>query len=203
MKTSTKLTFFGALPDTGGSLSALGAVGLRRRQAGITRLFLAFSLLGFASLCAQEVANPGFELELTDWWTRSDRNMSRTTEEAARSGRLGLRVTDDNDMAGSGLFSLPVEVTPGTRYELSCWARGVSGSGGVGLSIRFLNDKEKVLKKAKSVAMPSEVREWKRYAVLDTAPEGAVQAQIWIHSYAKDKPVLDIDDIEFKAVPAN
>lgn len=165
------------------------------------RHFIAMTILGLATLSAQEISNPGFELELNDWTLRSDRNMSGTTEEAARTGKVGLRVTDEDTTAGSGLFSLPVGITPGTKYELSCWAKGVSGSGGVGLYLRFLNEQEKLVKKEKFVAMPSEVKEWKRYFVVDTAPEGAVMAQIWIHSFAKDTPVLDIDDIEFKPLP--
>jgi hypothetical protein len=167
------------------------------------RLFLAISCLGLTALGAQEIANPGFELDLTDWATRTDRDMSAAVEAAARSGNAGLRVTDEDPEAGSALFSLPTEVTPGTKYELSCWARGVSGSGRVGLYLRFLNENEKLVKKEKSVAMSCETKEWKRYAVTDTAPEGAVQAQVWIHSFAKDTPVLDIDDIELKALPAN
>jgi hypothetical protein len=166
------------------------------------RQFLVFSLLGLASLSAQEVSNPGFELELNDWTTRSDRNMSATTEEAARSGKVGLRVTDEDATAGSGLYSLPVGITPGTKYELSCWARGVSGSGGVGLYIRFLNDQEKLVKKEKFVALPADSKEWKRYSISDTAPEGAAIIQVWIHSFAKDTPVVDIDDVELKAAPA-
>lgn len=166
------------------------------------RAVLAISLLGLATLSAQEISNPGFELELNDWTLRSDRNMSGTTEEAARSGKVGLRVTDEDTTAGSGLFSLSVGIEPGTKYELSCWARGVSGSGGVGIYLRFLNEQEKLVKKEKFVAMPSEAKEWKRYTITDTAPEGAVMAQIWIHSFAKDTPVLDIDDIDLKALPA-
>jgi hypothetical protein len=172
-------------------------------EVGIMRIILTFSLLALTSLGAQEVANPGFELELNDWTTVSDRNMSGTTEEAAHSGKVGLRVTDEEDKGGSSLFSLPVEVTPGTKYELSAWARGVSGSGGVGLYLRFLNDQERLVKKEKNVVLPSEGKEWKRYAVSDTAPEGAVMAQVWIHSFTKDTPVVDIDDVELKALPAN
>lgn len=166
------------------------------------RLFFVLSILA-ASLQAQEVANPGFELELTDWTTRSDREMSATTEEAARSGKVGLRVTDEDTGGGSSLFSLPVEVTPGTKYELSAWARGVSGTGGVGLYLRFVNEQERPVAKDKAAVMPAENKEWKRYSVTDTAPEKAVMAQIWIHSFNQDTPVVDIDDIELKAVPAN
>lgn len=167
------------------------------------RKLLAVSFLALASASAQEISNPGFELELTDWTTRADRGMSATADEAARSGKVGLRVIDEDTAGGSSLFSLPVEVTPGTKYEASAWARGVSGTGGVGLYLRFLNDQEKPVKKEKTAVMPAEVKEWKRYTVSDTAPEGAVMAQIWIHSFAKDTPVLDIDDVELKAIPAD
>jgi hypothetical protein len=165
------------------------------------RLYIALLAAGMGTLCANEIPNGGFELELNDWTIRSDRNMSATTEEAARTGKVGLRVTDEDTTAGSGLFSLPVGVTPGTKYEVSAWARGVSGTGGVGLYIRFLNEQEKLVKKEKFVAMPAETKEWKRYAIADIAPEGAVMAQVWIHSFAKDTPVLDIDDVELKALP--
>jgi hypothetical protein len=164
--------------------------------------FLVLLILGSLCAHAEEIANPGFEQDLTDWTARGDRNMSATTEEAARSGKIGLRVIDEDTGAGSNLTSLPFGVTPGTKYELSCWARGVSGTGRVGVYFRFLNEKGKPVKKEKVVALPSEVKEWKQYTVVDTAPETAVQAQIWVHSFAKDTPVVDIDDFELKELPA-
>lgn len=167
------------------------------------RVLICFLGVSLATLRAEEIPNAGFELDLTDWSQQSDRGMSRATEEAARSGALGLRVTDESETAGSGLFSLPVEVTPGAKYELSCWARGVGGSGGVGVYLRFLDENQKLAKKERNVAIPSESKEWKRYAVTDTAPERAVVAQVWIHSFAKDTPVVDLDDFELKPVSEN
>lgn len=162
-----------------------------------------FLLLAFASAGAEEIPNGGFEQDLTDWDSRGDRNMSQAVKDAARTGQLGVRVTDESDGQGSSLVSLPVEVLPGTPYELSCWGRGVSGAGGVGVYLRFLNEKGRGIGKDRAVTVPAEVKEWKPYAVKGVAPEGAVSAVVWIHSYAKDMPVVDLDDFVLRPVPAN
>lgn len=160
-------------------------------------------LLAFASAGAQEVPNGGFEQDLTDWNTGGDRDMTVAVKDAARTGQLGVRVTDESDGQGSSVTSLPVEALPGTQYELSCWGRGVSGTGGVGVYLRFLNESGGRIGKDSTVTVPAEVKEWKSYSVKNTAPEGAVSAVVWIHSYARDTPVVDLDDFVLKAVPAN
>jgi len=158
------------------------------------------SLLACVTAGAQQIPNGGFEQDLTDWDTGGDRNMSLAVAEAAHSGKFGLRVTDESDRLGSSITSLPTEVVPGARYELGCWSRGVSGTGGVGIYFRFLNENGKALGKDKNITLPADSKEWKRYAVSATAPEGAVSAVVWIHSYAKDMPVVDLDDFELKTI---
>lgn len=169
----------------------------------MTKWFAASLFLAFASAGAQEVANGGFEQDLTDWDTRGDRDMTLAIKEAARTGQFGVRVTDESDGQGSSVTSLPMEALPGTQYEVSCWGRGVSGSGGVGVYLRFLNEGGGRVGKDNAVTVPAEVKEWKSYSVKNTAPEGAVSAVIWIHSYAKDTPVVDLDDFSVKILPAN
>ncbi len=166
--------------------------------------WLTFSLLlAFASAGAQEFPNGGFEQDLTDWNTGGDRDMTMAIKEAARTGQLGVRVTDESDGQGSSVTSLPMEALPGTEYELTWWGRGGSGSGGVGVYLRFLNEAGKGTGKDRVVTVPAEAKEWKAYSVKGTAPESAVSVVVWIHSYAKDTPVVDLDDFVLKAVPTN
>lgn len=127
--------------------------------------------------------------------------MSSAVAEAAHTGTQGLRVSDQSEKAGSSLKSLPLAAEPEKKYELSFWARGVSGSGGVGVYLRFLKDNDKDAKKAKFVDVSSDSQEWKRYTVVDTAPELANGMQVWVHSFTKDTAVIDFDDFELKEVP--
>lgn len=165
--------------------------------------FLAGACLAMASAGAQEVVNGGFERDLTDWDTRGDRDMSVVVAEAAHTGQSGVRVTDESEKQGSSVVSLPTEAFPGRQYELSCWGRGVSGTGGVGVYLRFLDEAGKGIGKGKLISVPAEAKEWIRYSVTGAAPEGTVTAVVWIHSFAKDMPVVDLDDFELKDVSAN
>lgn len=165
------------------------------------RILLIIVLLGAPVAFANEVLNPGFESDLTDWIAKADRNMSQATAEAAHSGTRGLRVTDTHETQGSDVFSLPFGVEPGTKYELSCWGRGVDGSGAVGVYLRFLDENHKPINKPAVVSIPSDHREWKHYTLPVLAPPAAVSAEVWIHSFARDMPVVDLDDFEWTALP--
>jgi hypothetical protein len=163
---------------------------------------MVFLFLTIATAGAEVLVNGGFEEDLTDWDSRGDRDMSAAVADAARTGLAGLRVTDATENQGSSLISLPVEVVPGRSYEVSCWGRGVSGTGGVGVYLRFINDSGKAVGKERVVSVPAEIKEWKPYAVRGIAPENAVAGVVWIHSFAKDMPVVDLDDFEFRELPS-
>lgn len=149
---------------------------------------------------AIEIANPGFEQELGEWVLNRDNGMTTVLPEAARTGKLGLRVTDKDPKQGSGAISLEMSVEPGSKYKLSAWGRGVDGTGGVGLYLRFLDDRGKPVAKPKAVVVPSSAREWTQYTLEAVAPEGATAVDVWIHSLASDMPVVDIDDLELTMV---
>lgn len=162
----------------------------------------AIVIFGFAVLPSHaiEIANPGFEQELSEWVLTRDYGMTAVLPEAARTGRYGLRVTDKDPKTGSSAISLETSAEPGTKYKLSGWGRGVDGSGGVGLYLRFLDGRGKAIGKPKAVIIPSDIREWKQYTLEDVAPEGAIALDVWIHSLAADTPVVDIDDLELTTV---
>ena len=161
---------------------------------------LALTVLNAKQLHADEIANPGFEQELAEWVLNLDYGMTTVSPEAARTGKLGLRITDTSPKQGSSATSLEMSVEPGAKYKLSAWGRGIDGTGGVGLYLRFLDDRGKTIAKPKAVVVPSSAREWTQYTLEAVAPEGAAAMDVWIHSLAADMPVVDIDDLELTVV---
>lgn len=133
---------------------------------------------------AQTIPNAGFENDLTDWASKADYGMSSASPEAARTGVLGLRVTDERPNKGSWLESLAAEVEAGKKYELSFWLKTVSGEGNIEVFSQFFDEAGKrLLKKSPSViAAPSP--EWKRYSLSVTAPTGAVGFIVIVRSTA-------------------
>lgn len=150
----------------------------------------------------QTISNPGFEKDLSDWAAAAyDHDMSQASSEAAHSGKLGLRVKDEDPKYSSSLESLPAEATPGQKYEVTFWARTVAGEGDVAVSLRFCDDKGKALQKKAPKAMVQKAPEWKQYTITGIAPPGTAAFLIWIHTAAPEPVTADLDDFEIKAVP--
>jgi hypothetical protein len=167
-----------------------------------------FFLFTLAGLCVAAttragaplpLANGGFEAQLTDWNVAADHGMSAASAEAARTGKAGLRVTDASDTLGSSLASKRFPATPGKTYEARFSGRVVSGAG-IAVYVRFfdakgagLNSQEKKNQNLK--ALGARDREWADHTVKGTAPDGATQVEVWIHSYSKNKVTADFDDV--------
>lgn len=150
---------------------------------------------------AQTLVNPGFEQDLNDWAPVSDGGMSAAHHEAAHTGGFGLRVTDGNEKKGSGLESLATEATPGKKYEVSFWAKVVSGQGGIVVSLRFLDEKMRgLMKKSPSVtARPG--AGWQKFTLAGTAPENTVALCVRIHSMPVETVTVDLDDFAIRELP--
>lgn len=81
----------------------------------------ALSLLATSASAAEKVIalpNAGFEEKTASWNATGDQGMSVAIPEAAHSGKLGLRVTDDSKTLGSSLAAPRFPVTPGKAYEV-------------------------------------------------------------------------------------
>src|SRR5688572_2062350 len=63
------------------------------------------------------IANGDFEDGINDWISK-DGGMSQVKPEAAHSGSLGLRVTDEDEQKGSSLGSRPVPASANRTYLL-------------------------------------------------------------------------------------
>jgi hypothetical protein len=144
--------------------------------------------------------NAGFEEKTASWINTSDHGMSVAVPEAARSGSLGLRVTDTSDTLGSSLASKRFPVTPGKTYQVRFQGRIVKGEG-IAVYLRFndaagkaLNSPE--LKNQINVAVRRADTQWKQFSAKGTAPATATQVDIWIHSFNKNSVTADFDDFE-------
>lgn len=158
-------------------------------------------LLSCSLAHSQTIQNAGFENNLTDWTPKADYGMSSASPEAARTGTLGLRITDERPDKGSWLESLAVEVEGGKKYELSFWLKTVSGEGKIEFSTQFFDEAGKrLLKKSPSLAAAPSA-EWKQYTHSVKAPEGAVGFIVVIHSTTSGVTTANVDDFEVIEVP--
>lgn len=97
-------------------------------------------LLAANTLTAQTnlfTTNASFEDGKKGWWA-SDATRVSYTADAAKSGKLGLKVTAKPN-TGTGLFSLP-DVSPlvteaGKKYKLTCWVKPTDVNTGLKMRI--------------------------------------------------------------------
>ncbi len=149
------------------------------------------------------LSNPGFESGLAGWISREDKTlMSIVTPEAARTGRFGLRVTDESGTAGADLATRQMPVEPGRAYCFSVYARVVSGSG-VAAYLRFFDAKGRHLNPWPQATDLAHIQspDWREYTVTAVPPEGAKVMDAWIHSYNGAKVVADFDDVSMTSFP--
>jgi hypothetical protein len=169
---------------------------------------LTLSLLSAGAVCAAEtvlpLANAGFEEKLTGWNNANDHGMSAVVPEAAKGGKLGLRVTDTSDTLGSSLAAKRFAAKPGQAYEVRFQGRIVKGEG-IAVYLRFYDAKGAYLntpelKNQINVPVRRGDTEWKQFAKQGVAPAGAVQGEVWIHSFTKNIVTADFDDFVLVAI---
>ncbi len=144
-----------------------------------------------------DLPNPGFEDGLEGWIVGGDdKGMSKANSEAARTGKVGLRVTDSSDKDGSSLLSKSFPAVPEKEYRARCYARCVKGAGGMAMYIQFLDADKKVLNdNVPEFAPLAGVRDWSKSEVSAYAPDKTVSVRIFFHSYGKAVLTEDIDDV--------
>lgn len=163
---------------------------------GLSLLFTASAALAAETKLA--IPNAGFEDKLASWNATNDHGMSAVVPEAARGGKLGLRVTDTSDTLGSSLAAKRFPATPGKSYEVRFQGRIVQGEG-IAVYLRFYNAKGEFLNRPElknqiNVPVRRSDKEWKEFAKRGSAPAGAVQGEVWVHSFSKNVVTADFDD---------
>lgn len=112
-----------------------------------------------------------------------------------RSGK-GLRLRDDTDAVGLGAEQfMPVRV--GQKYRLSCWKEGDV----LGLYINWYDaDGKPYGEQNITRAEPTEKGKWVPVEVVATAPEGAVEMQLWLYSFYANVGTVTIDDVKIEEI---
>lgn len=163
---------------------------------------LALALLAASTAAAAEkvipLPNPGFEEKAAAWSNANDNGMSTFLPEAARSGKLGLRVTDESNTLGSSLAAKRFPATPGRTYEVRFQGRIIKGEG-IAVYLRFYDAKGEFLNRPElknqiNVSVRRGDTQWKQFSKSGVAPAGAIQVEVWVHSFTKNIVTADFDD---------
>jgi hypothetical protein len=167
----------------------------------ISSSFFCLTVLTAGALRAAslEIQNAGFEAGGWLVWSaaNSDPHAIAVIPEAARTGRLGLRVTGTEGVI-CGRVSPRLPAAPGTCYALSFWGRSQKGSpvavytqyfdgGG-----RELTGVDKIGEFYESVS--DRAKDWHMYTLYSQAPANTATLGIWIYSGRAAKGSADLDD---------
>jgi peptidoglycan/xylan/chitin deacetylase (PgdA/CDA1 family) len=141
--------------------------------------------------------NPGFEDGTTAW--QVGEGDSLVTAEAARTGKMGLRIINDGTKAkGSNATSPTFPVTEGQQINLSFWAR--SDAKGAGIYLMFLSEQGRMVQAPKGTPTAMNLKfddmQWHQYTLTTSAPAGAQAVKIWAHTWSTAKVTVDMDDFE-------
>ncbi len=165
----------------------------------LLRFALLLPLAASAAESVMPLANAGFEDGLSGWNAAGDNAMSAAVPEAARSGKLGLRVTDASGTLGSSVASKRFPAAAGRTYEVRFQGRAVKGEG-IAVYLRFYDAKgdhltRPELKNQVNVPIRRTDTAWKAFTKEGVAPAGSVQVEVWIHSFTKNVVTVDFDDL--------
>ncbi|GHC03607.1 carbohydrate binding domain-containing protein [Cerasicoccus arenae] len=151
-----------------------------------------------------DFSNAGFEDNLTGWYASPEDKslgLSQPLPEAAHSGEIGLRVTQQGT-AGSWLQSPRVTIQPNQDYRLSFWAR-ILDTSGIGVWVQFYGDDGRVIKPAGgdlSLQLPPKPSDWSKHTLDFHPPTGATAMTVAVHGYSKHKVKADFDDFSITPV---
>lgn len=171
-------------------------------RARITAILGAMTAcLGIAGAEPIPLLNPGFE-DGQNGWAFKDKGMSLVLGDAARSGKQGLRVNDEDIDRGSEVTCARFATEPGKKVTARFWARLNDGEG-LGVYLRFFKGDGTCVNKAElhneiQVKVPAETREWQKLELSGTVPEEAIEGEVWIHSYSSSQVKADLDDFELE-----
>ena len=176
-----------------------------------TFVFLVLLLVVGNGVCLAEnpLPNAGFEDGTNKmWWSIGD-NSSQIIPEAARTGKLGLRIGSlKYNPMGASVSSARLPVTPRQEFTLSFYAKGVPKCCGVYLM--FANDAGKSVANADPrfrgggghpvCVVDKQEGEWNAYSLSAQAPTNAAFVGIWVHSFSGATGLVDFDDFAFAGI---
>ena len=166
-----------------------------------TRIMMILSSLCLPCLASSNLPfeNLDFEQGMAGW--TGDNGKSVVCPQAAHSGKLGLRVTDNDPQSGSSFRSQTIPAHEGTTYRLRFWAHiPKETSGLIGVYFIFKDEKGSTLARPDGGEYKftlSCIPNWRQLDYVETSPKNTVSLAIWIHSFnATTGLTADFDDFE-------
>ncbi|WP_309396786.1 carbohydrate binding domain-containing protein [Cerasicoccus maritimus] len=183
-------------------LSPLAFARAARVFSGATAcLLLSFGTVGLKAETAL-LENGGFEDGLAHWHSRDE--MSSAVAEAARTGKLGLRVVDEDEGLGSSLNSSEIFVNEGDVVEVSFYAN--TDDTFLGVYLWPVDVDGRLIKASERGDLVSVRIEptagWEQFTFQQTMPEGVSAVSIWVHSWSSATGTASLDDFKITVTPA-
>ncbi len=143
------------------------------------------------------IPNGGFEQGLEGWRIPAGEGISALSQGRAASGRLSLRVLDNDPQKGSSVAATRVPVQGAGAFELRGKVFPVSGSG-LGMYVRVLDRDGTLLSGESHVrGLGGDEKEWRGFALPFFTTEDAAYLELWIHSYNAARVEAYLDDLSF------
>jgi hypothetical protein len=172
-------------------------------------LFLAIMILHGLAVGASAgplpLRNPGFEKGRDGWSVPGGGTAGvEITAEAARNGKLGLRVTDKDPATDVTVRAAPVPAKPGKTYRVSFAGRSVDGGRGFNVFVRFLDADQKHIPLKDGhryhFMITEDHKEWGRFSLDGTAPKGTAFAEVYVRTNKVAVVVADVDDFSIEEI---
>ena len=108
------------------------------------------------------------------------------------------RISDSDGVDGNmpAFYTVPVQpqATPGDRYRVTAWARGLNTTGKTVVNISWFNNRGVFLSGSDSGSLPAGDTHWTELEAIGVAPPAAAFAEIWLKS-AHDSGTVWFDDV--------
>lgn len=144
-----------------------------------------------------DVANPGFEVDASNW-TGVTASITRSTAQAHSGSASGLHVPDALGPI-SRSRTTPVNVAPGLPYRLRAWVRSVTGHQ-VDISVEFFDADGVTVEFVVWKTITPAANTWVELDHTQSSPATAVTAACYINQRTPAPTVSDqlyIDDVSF------
>ncbi|MGI8448404.1 MAG: hypothetical protein ACR2MP_14725 [Streptosporangiaceae bacterium] len=124
--------------------------------------------------------------------------------QAGRDAPGSVRISGSHRVAQSmpAFYTVPVrpQATPGDRYRVTAWARGLHATGRTVVNISWFNRGGVFVSGADSAALPRGDTGWTELEASAVAPRGAAFAEIWLKS-AHNSGTVWFDDVTWIRPP--
>ena len=162
-------------------------------------LFLSALLLSAPALQAQLLGNPGFEDGLEGWQNAEKSPVSSVVEDAAHTGKGGLRIADELTDGGANLTTERFPVTPGQKITLRLWARSSKDAITAVMITPYFSTRKPILTENGKPPVLINIKksdDWEPYETEYVLPDEAAAFSIAIRSWTGAVGTTDLDDFE-------